>query len=184
MPTQRPGIGRLLLHCMTAFLLSCILLVITLYSIISQEPNRPEFLQYDIPTETSCLIAASMQEVLPQSLHSTKPHIRLRQTDKHCYELLYWGNPVRPQYTYSVTKVSNRQSVLHTPTGEREDYRPLPVTIKSETKGELPLQPSIPLKGIDGAPGEYYAARISVHDAADNTTLHSAIYLICGDTPQ
>jgi hypothetical protein len=182
MATQRPSIGRLILHGIIAFLLAIVLLVVALYSIISQEPNRPEPLQYDIPSEISCLIAASMHEDMPERIVSDKPHLRLRKTSENSFELLYWGKPIRPQYAYSITRLSNRKSVLRNSEGEQEASRSLPVTNQCETQGEIPLQPSILLKGIEGKPGEYYAARICIHDAADNTILHSAIYLICGDT--
>lgn len=181
---HRPGIGRLFLYGGIAAVVAAIGVWATLYTWSSAEPELPEPQPYDIPSEVPCLIAASATEELPNRITARKPHLRLRESAPHQFELLYWGNPVRESYSFSITKVSDKKSVLIHPNGNAEPYRELQVSVPNEIKGTIILQPSTPLRNLSGKPGEYYAAKISVHDATDGTILCTAVYLLCGDTAQ
>lgn len=178
----RPSIGRLFLYGGLAAMISAASVGGVLYALLTSSPKAPEPLNYDIPAEVSCLIPASSTEELPKSITAKKPHIRLRACANNQYELLYWGNPVRAGYTYSIINVSNKQSVLLRDDGKTEPFRELQVSTPNNQKGTIVLQPIIPLRQLRGKSGEYYAAKVSIHDATDGTILCSAIYLICGNS--
>lgn len=115
------------------------------------------------------------------ALRSSVPVLRLREYEPGRYELLYWGNPVRPLYTYSIRVHRGRQSVLIGNGGVSQQQRKLPVTAPKRRDGQLPLQPPVRLQGIKGAMGELYAVRVSVHDGRTGATLCWEDYLISGD---
>lgn len=145
-------------------------------------PPTPAPVNHDIPPEVLCRIAATPAEVIPQSIASDKPHIRLREYEIGKFELLYWGNPVRPRYAFSINKLSTGKSVLLDAAGKRERWRNLPVSVPRRSDKELPLQPTVKLHKLEGNPGTYYAAKVSIHDAASGKALASTIYLLCGDS--
>lgn len=148
---------------------------------VSTEQNASDApICHDIPEEVLCLSAASAREDIPQSVTSDKPLIRLREYENGKFELLYWGNPVRPSYAFSITRLSTGASVLLNAEGKRENMRDLPVTVPRRADKALPLQPPVKLHHLENKSGCYYAAKISVHDASTGKVLASAIYLING----
>lgn len=145
-----------------------------------QEPQSYAFLHPPAAEEFND--AAYLPEVdVPSSVVSGSPEIRLREWAPDQYELLYWGNPIRPAYTFRVQERGSRESVLLSSSGEVQKERPLPVPVSRRKDGRLPLQPAVKLKGLRGKPGELYAVRISVHDAASGALLCYRNCLLCGD---
>lgn len=131
-----------------------------------------------IPPERVWMIPPSDAAPVPESLLSRKPVLRLRQRADGTYELLYWGNPVRPAYTYSVEAVGLGRSALVDSAGRMQDSRPLPVGTPARPDKRLPLQCILPLDGLDGGDSEFFAARISVRDAATGAILCCGDYLL------
>ncbi len=136
---------------------------------------------HKIQTELVCLSAASATETLPDTIASDSPHLRIREYAPGQYELLYWGNPVRPHYVFSITNIWDGSSVLLQDDGSEQRYRNLIVSVPRREDKALPLQPAIKLDKLKGKPGDYYSAKICVHDAADGKILCSAVYLLCGN---
>lgn len=144
----------------------------------------PTFAQLHSPESEHRCYAPFMPGYAPEaSLRSSSPVVRLREDGAGGYELLYWGNPVRPAYSYSIRAHRGRQSVLLDAQGSPQLCRPLPVTAAKRKDGRLPLQPPVPLARLKGAAGELYAVRISVHDARTGSPLCWADYLISGNDP-
>lgn len=117
------------------------------------------------------------------ALRSPVPILRLREYGPGRYELLYWGNPIRPLYTYSICVHRGKKSVLIGKDGRSHRQRVLPVPEPRRRDGLLPLQPPVRLQGIKGSEGELYAVRISVHDGRTGAILCWEDYLISGDEP-
>ncbi len=140
----------------------------------------PEPLHYDLPTEVPLRVAADAAEEIPTEIASRLPRLHLREYEPNRYELLFWGNPIRPRYTYSVTKLSTRKSVLADTDGSTQKWREISVITPSRQDGKLPLQPAVRLEKLKGKVKDFYAARISIHDGTTGTVLCSSTFLICG----
>ena len=174
-----PG-KRMLLIWLLAAVSAAVCTICILLSIPRERAEAPEILQNDIRPETICRIAATPLEAIPQAIESDTPHLRLREYAPGCYELLYWGNPVRKQYTYSVRKVSNNRSVLQDSQGKRQRWCELPVTVPRRADKKLPLQPAVKLHLQQDDRHEHYAAKVSVHDGTTGHILCTEVYLIKG----
>lgn len=140
----------------------------------------PAPLHYDIPTEVHLNVAAGATEDIPDEVESRLPRLRLREYEPNRFELLFWGNPIRPRYTYSITKISSKKSVLTDDEGDTQRWRELSVITPSRPDGKLPLQPSVRLEKLKGKVKDFYAVRISIHDGTTGTVLCTSTYLICG----
>lgn len=166
---------------LTATIISALLTIAILHLLPAQQEEEsplPLPLSYAIPAEVLCRIAATPKEEIPEAVDSDSPQLRLREYAPGHYELLYWGNPVRPHYTYSITKVSTGKTILYSPDGMPEQQRDLAVTQARRTDGKLPLQPIIKLHGMAQNTEQYYAAKISIHDGTTGKILCSEVYLI------
>ena len=174
---------RVLLWLVSA-IVAAILTIVVLYLLpLPSEEERAQALpiSYDIPAEVLCRVAATPGEAIPEAVTSDKPLLRLREYAPGQYELLYWGNPVRPHYTFSITKISSGKSVLYSPDGKPEQQRNLSVTHPRRKDAKLPLQPITKLHGLESGEGLYYAAKVSVHDGTTGKILCSEVYIIsCG----
>lgn len=181
----RLPIARKLLIWLAAAIMAAVCTLGILLSISQPEAEDTTAeapVNHDIPAEVLCRIAATPQEEIPPSIPADKPHIRLREYETGKYELLYWGNPVRPSYAFSVKKLSTGKSVLLNAEGKREKWRGLPVSTPKRSDKALPLQPPVKLNRLEGGADTYYAAKISIHDASNGKVLGSAIYLLNGDS--
>ncbi len=174
-----PG-KRILRIWLLAAISAAVCTICLILSIPQERIVPPETPQNDIREEVLCRIAASPQEEMPQAIESDTPHLRLREYAPGCYELLYWGNPVRKHYTYSVKKISNNRSVLQDSQGNRQKWCELPVTVPRREDKKLPLQPAVQLHLLQDAQHEYYAAKVSVHDGVTGHILCTEVYLIKG----
>lgn len=174
-----PG-KRMLLIWLLAVVLAGACTVSILLNIPQERVEAPEAQQNDIRSEVLCRIAATPQEEIPTAIESDTPHLRLREYAPGSYELLYWGNPVRKHYTYSVKKISNNRSVLQDSQGNRQKWCELPVTVPRREDKKLPLQPAVQLNLLQDAQHEYYAAKVSVHDGVTGHILCTEVYLIKG----
>ena len=177
-----PG-KRMLLIWLLAAVSAAVCTICILLSIPRERAEAPEILQNDIRPETLCRIAATPLEAIPQAIESDTPHLRLREYAPGCYELLYWGNPVRPRYAFSIRKVRDNTSVLRSPQGKPLKWLPLPVTSPRREDKQLPLKPPVLLPPLPGPSDTYFAARITIHDAATGKVLCSEIYLLHGADP-
>lgn len=183
MPLSRQSIKRLTVIWLISAIVAGVCTIWLLPRIPQQEVDeQPQMIKHDIPAEVLCRSAATVNESMPQAILSDKPLLRLREYAPGHYELLYWGNPVRPHYTFSIQNVRTGKSVLLNAEGKREKWRDLPVTQPHRADKKLPLQPAIPLNKLHGARDSYFAARIAVHDATTGKILCSAIYLLCGNS--
>ena len=166
---------------LAAALVSALLTIAILHLLPEQSaeeaPLPPPF-SYEIPVEVLCRVAASPNEDIPEAVASDKPQVRLREYAPGKYELIYWGNPIRPHYTFSVTNVRTGITVLYAPDGKPEQHRNLAVTQAHRKDGKLPLQPITKLHGLQQNTEQYYAAKISIHDGATGKILCSEVYLI------
>lgn len=174
---------RMLLIWLLAVVLAGACTVSILLNIPQERVEAPETQQNDIRSEVLCRIAATPQEEMPTAIESDTPHLRLREYAPGCYELLYWGNPIRKHYTYSVRKVSDNRSVLLDSQGKKQKWCNLPVTTPRRADKKLPLQPPVLLPPLPGPSDTYFAARITIHDAATGKVLCSEIYLLHGADP-
>lgn len=136
--------------------------------------------QHVLPPESVCLVPYPADQKVPAVQDSRLPVIRLREYAPNRYELLYWGNPVRPAYTFSVWALHTGAPALLTADNTPLSYHPLPVTSPRRKDGMLPLQPPVRLKRVKGRSGDLFAARIAVHDAATGTVLASVLYVMSG----
>ncbi|MBQ7023875.1 MAG: hypothetical protein IJN29_09855 [Akkermansia sp.] len=135
---------------------------------------------HSLPPEAVCLAPYAADQEVPEAVAARLPVIRVREYAPNCYELLYWGNPIRPAYSFSVWALSTGSPALLSDDGVPQRYRPLPVTEARRADGKLPLQPAVKLHQLSGRRGDIYAARIAVHDAATGTVLASVLYLLSG----
>ena len=142
---------------------------------------RSRIRHHYLPPETICLSPYTAGHKVPEAWASRRPIIRLREYAPYCYELLYWGNPIRPAYSFSVWSLETGAPALLDEQGRTERTRPLPVTVARREDGKLPLQPAVKLYRLSGCSGNLYAARIAVHDAATGTVLATALYLLSGN---
>ena len=174
-----PG-KRMLLIWLLAVVLAGACTVGILLNIPQERVEAPEAQQNDIRSEVLCRIAATPQEEIPTAIESDTPHLRLREYAPGCYELLYWGNPIRKHYTYSVRKVSDNRSVLLDSQGKMQRWCKLPVTTPRRADKKLPLQPAVRLRLQRNTHHEYYAVKVSVHDGTTGRLLCTELYLIKG----
>lgn len=170
--------ARVLLWLLSAIIASLLTICIILNIPLPEETETPIKISHDIPTEVLCRVAATPAEEIPDSVLSDKPQVRLREYAPGLYEILYWGNPVRPHYTYSVTKLSTGESILLSTNGRKEKQRPLAVTQPRRADGRLPLQPTTKLTELEKATEHYYAVRVSIHDGTTGKGLCSEVYII------
>ncbi|MBE6417037.1 MAG: hypothetical protein E7033_01070 [Akkermansiaceae bacterium] len=178
----RESIKKLALQAITAGLGAAAITTVTLFWVPEPQIVPPEPLHHKLQPELVCLAAATATEPMPDSVASDAPHLRLREYAPGQYELLYWGNPVRPHYTFSITNIWDGSSVLLQDDGTPQQYRDLIVSVPRRADNALPLQPVIKLGKLKGKPGDYYSAKVCVHDAADGKVLCHAVYLICGNS--
>ncbi|MBR5887111.1 MAG: hypothetical protein IKZ07_02775 [Akkermansia sp.] len=137
-----------------------------------------------LPAESICLTPYTADYKAPALLESRRPVLRLREYAPNRFELLYWGNPVRPHYAFSIMSLATGRTALIGTDGRAQRMLPLPVTEPRRSDGKLPLQPLVRLEQLTGREGDLYAARISVHDADKGTVLCSELYVICGSQPR
>lgn len=148
---------------------------------LSERAEMLAKMQYhSLPPEAVCLAPYAADQEVPEAVAARLPVIRLREYAPNCYELLYWGNPIRPAYCFSVWSLATGSPVLLSDDGIPQCYRPLSVTEPRRADGKLPLQPTVKLHHLSGHRGDIYAARIAVHDAATGTVLASVLYLLSG----
>lgn len=131
-----------------------------------------------IPPERVWLVPPGEEADVPRALRASRPVVRLRQRKDGVYELLYWGNPVRAAYSYSVEAVGLKRSVLVDGAGKPQATRPLPVTEPARPDRLLPLQPAVPLEGLDCGKGDAIAVCVAVRDASTGAILCSEDYLL------
>lgn len=137
---------------------------------------------HQLPAEGICLAPYAADHEVPKYRRATLPVLRLREYAPGKYELLYWGNPIRPRYAFSVRRLSTGSSVLLSEEGIPLRLHPLPVTEPRRADGQLPLQPIVKLLNISGREGDLFAVRVAVHDADKETILCSEVYLISGSS--
>ncbi len=135
---------------------------------------------HSLPLEAVCLVPYAANQQVPEARKSDSAIVRLREYAPNCYELLYWGNPVRPRYAFSVQELRSGRSVLLNEAGEVLRMQPLPVPVARRRDGLLPQQPVVRLNHLQGRVGDLYAVRVAVHDASRGTVLCSEVYLISG----
>lgn len=140
--------------------------------------------EHSLPPEMICLVPYTADYRAPAALVSPLPVVRLREYAPGHYELLYWGNPVRPRYAFSVRNLMTGAHALTAADSADKGLLPLPVTEPRRKDRKLPLQPIVRLDNIKGREGDLYAARVSVHDADKGTVLCSAVYIISGSEPR
>lgn len=143
----------------------------------------PPKIHHDIPDEVLCKVPHARTDDFPTAISSDKPIIRLCELSPGNYRLLYWGNPVRKSYTYTIRRLSNNESVLCSRNGERIEKATLPVLIPAREDKKLPRQPIVEIGTVRGEPGVMYAVKITVHDGTNGIPLCSEVYLIEGTPP-
>lgn len=160
-------------------------LVLTLiFSISPGIEQAPPKVQHDIPDEVLCKVPHARGDEFPAAVESDTPIIRLLELSPGNYQLLYWGNPVRKSYVYTITRLSDQKSVLRKRTGETVEKAHLPVIHPAREDKKLPRQPIVEIGKISGEPGVSYAVRITVHDGTTGTPLYSEYYIIEGEQAQ
>lgn len=164
-----------------AALLTLVAFIVTAGKLTEYAEIRAKQHHHFLPPETVCLSPYTAGHKVPEALASRRPVIRLREYAPDCFELLYWGNPIRPAYSFSVWSLETGTPALLSEQGVPERSRPLPVTAPRRADGKLPLQPVVKLLRLRGRRGDLYAARIAVHDSATGTVLASALYLLSGN---
>lgn len=179
---SRNKLKHIALQATAAAVAAAAITLSTLHFLPEPELVPPPPLLHNIPTELVCLSAATPAEPMPETIISNAPHLRIREYAPGQYELLYWGNPVRPRYVFSITNMSDGTSALLQENGQAQRYRDLIVSVPPQADKSLPLQPVTKLHRLRGKYGQYYAARICIHDAANGQILCSAIYLLCGNS--
>lgn len=178
---RRLPIKRLLLLWTVSAAIALLCTIGLLFCIPTDRDAPPPPVLHDIPAERLCRTPATTSTTLPDSIASTLPHLRLIETASgRQYELHYWGNPVRPKYTYSIRKLSNNATLLRNPQGKPQKSLPLPVTTPHRADNRLPHQPPVLIPLLPGPADAYFAARVSVHDAATGKVLCSEVYLLHG----
>lgn len=134
--------------------------------------------QCDLPSERVMLVPFGAWYTAEQHIASSVPVIQLREPHPGEYELLYWGNPVRPRYAYRALSIMSGNSVLLRPDGTVEPLRNLPVPTPKRQDGRLPLQPVQKLGKLRSAPGGYCAVRVEVLAADSGAVLCWKEYLL------
>ncbi len=137
---------------------------------------------HQLPAEGICLVPYAADHEVPKFRRAMLPVLRLREYAPGKYELLYWGNPIRSRYAFSVRSLLTGSSVLLSGEGKPLLLHPLPVTEPRRADGKLPLQPIVKLHNIRGREGDLFAVRVAVHDADKGTVLCSEVYLISGSS--
>lgn len=153
-------------------------------SLMQQAKLRVNEQVHNLPAESVCLTPYTVEYRAPETMTSRRPVLRLREYAPHRYELLYWGNPVRPRYAFSVMSLATGSSALLGADGRSQRLRSLPVSVPARKDRKLPLQPTVRLDSLAGREGNLYAARISVHDADKGTVLCTELYIISGTQPR
>lgn len=177
-------IKRILLpHAVAAGVAGVVSLSVSFYA--AHRCNEISALPFDnqehrLPPEMICLVPYTADYRASVALESSLPIVRLREYEPGRYELLYWGNPVRPRYAFSIRNLMTGEHVLTAADSADKGLLPLPVTEPRRRDRKLPLQPIVKLSNIKGREGDLYAARVSVHDADKGTVLCSAVYIISG----
>ena len=111
-------------------------------------------------------------------VESSVPVVRVKSVAPGQYELLYWGNPVRPRYSYRVLNIMSGDSVLLSVDGRPEARRELPVTRPRREDGRLPLQPVLKIGDLPPSLGGFCAVRVEVLDPDSGVVLCWAEYLL------
>ena len=179
LPARRVWLPHVVVLCVAA--LATLVLFIVGAPWLSVRAEMMSKQQYHtLPPEAVCLAPYAAEQDVPDAVAARLPVIRLREYAPNRYELLYWGNPIRPAYCFSVWSLETGAPALLANDGVPQRYRPLPVTVPRRADGKLPLQPAVKLHHLCGRSGDIYAARIAVHDAATGTVLASVLYLLSG----
>lgn len=174
-------------HAVALAVAACVTLVVFVVVgrwLLAQAEMEAKIRHHVLPEESICFAPYAANHQVADALAARLPVIRVREYAPDCYELLYWGNPIRPAYSFSVWSLATGSSALMDAAGNTERYRPLPVTQARRSDGKLPLQPAVKLHNLRGRSGDLYAARIAVHDAATGTVLASVLYLLSGTDPE
>lgn len=135
----------------------------------------------DVPPERVLRVPFGAWYTPDDSLNSPVPIVRLREKNHAEYELLYWGNPVRPRYAYRVLNIMNGQTLLRDAAGKPVSSRELPVPRPQRADTRLPLQPVLELGRLPASPGGFVAARVEVIDATRGVVLCGAEFLLACD---
>lgn len=134
-----------------------------------------------LPPERFFYVAREHTWSAPEALRSNTPVACLRERNGGGYELLYWGNPVRPTYAYRMREIASGRSVLLSPKGKRQPSRPLPMGASRRADGLLPLQLVLPIPGVEGSVGQPRPVRLEILDARTGEVLCGVDYLIEGN---
>lgn len=132
----------------------------------------------NLPRERVLQVPHGSWYVPAAHMDSSVPIVQLRECSPGEFELLYWGNPVRPRYVYRVLNIMSGDSVLQSPEGLPEDQRELPVPHMRRADGNLPLQPVQKLGILRPAPGGFCAVRVEVLAPEHNVVLCRNEYLL------
>ena len=160
-------------------------IVITALLIVSPGIEQaPPKVAHDIPDEVLCKVPHARGDDFPAAIESDTPIIRLLELSPGHYQLLYWGNPIRKSYFYTIKRLSNGESVLRKRTGETIEKAHLPVMLPAREDKKLPRQPLVEIGRVSGEPGVSYAVKITVHDGTTGTPLYAEYYVIEGEPPQ
>ena len=179
LPERRRWIAHVAALTAAAFV-TLVCFIIVGRQLREQETLKCDTQVHSLPAEAFCMAPYAANQQVPTEQSSNLPVIRLREIAPNRYELLYWGNPVRPAYYFSIWSQETGASVLMKADGSPQRYRDLPVTVPRRADGKLPLQPAVRLERLRGRSGDLFAARIAVHDAATGTVLASVLYVISG----
>lgn len=183
LPERRVWVTHVAALTTAAFVTLCAF-VVHARSLWQQARLRVDEQVHRLPSESVCLAPYTAGQNAPEALTSRRPVLRLREYAPHRYELLYWGNPVRPRYAFSVMSLATGSSALLGADGRPLRLQALPVTVPARSDRKLPLQPAVRLDSLAGREGDLYAARISVHDADKGTVLCTELFVICGTQPR
>lgn len=132
----------------------------------------------DLPSERVLQVPHGAWYVPSAHKASSVPMVQLRECTPGEFELLYWGNPVRPRYAYRVLNIMSGDSVLLAPGGKPEPRRNLPVPHPRRADGKLPLQPAQKLGKLRPAPGGFCAVRVEVLAPEEDVVLCWSEYLL------
>lgn len=132
----------------------------------------------DLPVERVLQVPHGAWYVPSPCRESSVPIVQLREFAPGEFELLYWGNPVRPHYAYRVLNIMSGDSVLLSAEGSPETQRNLPVTSPRQADGKLPLQPAQKLGRLRPAPGGFCAVRVEVLASERGVVLCRNEYLL------
>ena len=180
MHLHRLPIKRVLVLWSVSAVIALLCTVGLLMSVPTDREAPPPPVEHAMRAEVLCRIPSTADTVLPDSIVSSRPQLRLKETPNGQYELHYWGNPIRPEYAFSIRRYNTHTSLLRTPQGKVQKWLPLPVTVPRRADKQLPLQPPVPIPPFPGSADTFFTARISVHDAATGAVLCSEIYLLHG----